>query len=310
MRCHPPTARTAEMTELRANGLTFNAHVLGDGDPVVVLIHGLVLDNLSSWYFSIGPALAATCTVLLYDLRGHGGSEQPPTGYTIEDMAEDLHGILEAAGLAGRPLVVVGNSTGGLIGLRYVLRYPRDVASLVLIDAHVAHSEFGQQMATTLGLEGEELRDKLHELFGNGSTATPSRARPTRMLRRPCGCSGASAAAAGTPSSRARSSSPRTRRSSSTCATRAPRPMTNCAPSRCPCSLSTARVRPPRRGRAHRRPHPALHARSRPRHEPRPHLAVDRDDPPPPGYLGRWTLSYGTTVTLALAVAPRWLTVT
>ena len=34
------------------------------------------------------------------------------------------------------------------------------------------------------------------------------------------------------------------------------------------------------------------------------------EDPPPPGYLGRWTLSYGTTVTLALAVAPRWLTVT
>ncbi len=155
------------MTELRANGLTFNAHVLGEGDPVVVLIHGLVLDNLASWYFSIGPALAANCTVLLYDLRGHGGSEQPPTGYTIDEMAEDLHGILEAAGLRGRPLVVVGNSTGGLIGLRYVLRYPEDVASLVLIDAHVAHSEFGQQMATTLGLEGDELRDKLRELFGD-----------------------------------------------------------------------------------------------------------------------------------------------
>lgn len=155
------------MTEFRANGLSFNGYVMGSGDPIVVLIHGLVMDNLASWYFSIAPRLAEKRAVLVYDLRGHGGSELPPTGYTIEDMTLDLRGIVESAGLLGRPLVLVGNSTGGLIALRFALRYPAMVAGLVLIDAHIAHSEFGEQMATTLGLEGEELQEKLRELFGN-----------------------------------------------------------------------------------------------------------------------------------------------
>ncbi|MEZ4552642.1 MAG: alpha/beta fold hydrolase [Dehalococcoidia bacterium] len=155
------------MPEIHANGLRFNTHQIGSGDPVVVLIHGLVVDNLSSWYFSIAPALAARCTVLLYDLRGHGASEQPPSGYTIEDMALDLRAIVDASGLAGRPLVLAGNSTGGLVGLRFALRYPEAVASLVLIDAHLAQSDFGRQMATTLELEGDAREEKIHELFGN-----------------------------------------------------------------------------------------------------------------------------------------------
>jgi pimeloyl-ACP methyl ester carboxylesterase len=155
------------MTDLQANDLRFNVHVMGVGDPVVVLIHGLVVDNLASWYFSIAPALAERTTVFLYDLRGHGRSEQPPDGYTIDDMALDLHALLTEAGLAGRPLILAGNSTGGLIALRFALRYPEAVDSLVLIDAHVAQSRFGEQMAGTLELEGDERSQKLKELFGN-----------------------------------------------------------------------------------------------------------------------------------------------
>lgn len=155
------------MTLVRANGLNFNMQVMGAGDPVLVLIHGLVLDNLASWYFSIAPALAASCTVLAYDLRGHGGSDQPPTGYTIEDMTADLRAIVEAAGLEGRPLVLAGNSTGGLIALRFAARYPSLVTGLVLIDSHIARSDFGEQMAATLELEGDERTRKLGELFGN-----------------------------------------------------------------------------------------------------------------------------------------------
>jgi pimeloyl-ACP methyl ester carboxylesterase len=155
------------MTELRANGIRFNVHLAGAGDPVVVLVHGLVVDNLASWYFSIAPELAKRCTVLLYDLRGHGRSEQPPTGYTIEDMTLDLRCIVREAGIEGRPLVLAGNSTGGLIALRFALLYPALVRSLVLIDAQVARSNFGQVMASTLELQGDERARKIGELFGN-----------------------------------------------------------------------------------------------------------------------------------------------
>lgn len=155
------------MSDLQANGVRFNVHQMGQGDPVLVLIHGLVIDNLSSWYFSIAPALATRSSVLMYDLRGHGRSEQPPTGYAIEDMTRDLHSIVREAGLEGRPLVLVGNSTGGLVALRFALDFPAFVQSLVLIDAHTARSDFGELMAGTLELEGAEQRAKLTELLGN-----------------------------------------------------------------------------------------------------------------------------------------------
>ena len=155
------------MTYIQANGLRFNVHSMGTGDPIVVLIHGLVVDNLASWYFSIAPAIATRATVFLYDLRGHGRSEQPSSGYTIHDLALDLNALVAEAGLTDRRLILAGNSTGGLVALRFALLFPELVDSLVLIDAHVAQSQFGEQMAGTLELEGEERTRKLRELFGN-----------------------------------------------------------------------------------------------------------------------------------------------
>ena len=141
------------MPDLLANGLSFHAQLLGQGPPAVVFLHGVVMDNLSSWYFSVAPAAARVAPVLLYDLRGHGRSERPATGYTIADMVADLGALLDAAG--ARPKVhLVGNSMGGLVALAFALARPERVASLVLVDAHVSDGGFGEQMAGTLLLEG------------------------------------------------------------------------------------------------------------------------------------------------------------
>ncbi|MCK6502407.1 alpha/beta fold hydrolase [Myxococcota bacterium] len=141
------------MPDLRANGLAFHAQLLGQGPPAVVFLHGVVMDNLSSWYFSVAPAVAQVTPVLLYDLRGHGRSERPATGYTVADMVADLAALLDAAG--ARPRVhLVGNSMGGLVALAFALAHPDRVASLALVDAHVSDGGFGEQMAGTLLLEG------------------------------------------------------------------------------------------------------------------------------------------------------------
>lgn len=143
------------MPDLRANGLTFHAQLLGAGPPAVVFLHGVVMDNLSSWYFSVAPAAAGVAPVLLYDLRGHGRSQRPATGYTVADMVADLSAVLDAAG--ARPRVhLVGNSMGGLLALAFALAHPQRVASLVLVDAHTSDGGFGAQMAGTLLLEGAE----------------------------------------------------------------------------------------------------------------------------------------------------------
>ena len=142
------------MPELLANGHRFHVQLLGQGPAAVVFLHGVVMDNLSSWYFSVAPAVAAVAPVLLYDLRGHGRSERPATGYAVADMVADLAAVLDAAG--ARPRVhLVGNSMGGLVALAFALARPERVASLVLVDAHVSDGGFGEQMAGTLLLEGQ-----------------------------------------------------------------------------------------------------------------------------------------------------------
>src|SRR6185369_396766 len=100
---------------------------------------------------SIAPAIAKRARVLLYDLRGHGRSEQPPSGYTIDDMVDDLRGLVDAEA-ADQPVVVVGHSFGGHVALRFALRHRDRTAALILLEAHSGVAEFGAQMAQTLAL--------------------------------------------------------------------------------------------------------------------------------------------------------------
>jgi pimeloyl-ACP methyl ester carboxylesterase len=149
------------VADVVANGVRFHVQQLApppsDGRssvpgprPTVVFIHGLIMDNLSSFYYT----LANTCAsggenVMLYDLRGHGLSERPPSGYTLEDSVDDLVALLSALGIDG-PVHLVGNSYGGTIGLAFALAYPERVASLILIEAHFAVSGWAEGMARTL----------------------------------------------------------------------------------------------------------------------------------------------------------------
>ncbi|MEJ8566330.1 alpha/beta fold hydrolase [Elongatibacter sediminis] len=147
------------MPEVTANGVRFHVQWLGAGPRTVVFLHGLVMDNLSSWYFTAANRVARHCRVMLYDLRGHGRSERPREGYRVEDMVDDLAALLDASGIDS-PVALVGNSFGGLLALAFAARHPERVGRITLIDAHVSAAGWGEEMAATLSLQGEE-RDRL-----------------------------------------------------------------------------------------------------------------------------------------------------
>jgi pimeloyl-ACP methyl ester carboxylesterase len=105
------------------------------GAPLVVLVHGLISDNLAGFYRGLaGPLSRAGADVILYDQRGHGRSGRPRDGYRLTDLVADLVALLAALGV-DRPVHLVGNSYGGLVALRATLRHPELVAGLVLLDA-------------------------------------------------------------------------------------------------------------------------------------------------------------------------------
>jgi pimeloyl-ACP methyl ester carboxylesterase len=149
------------MAEVLANGVRLHVQRLGaaESGATVVFIHGLVMDNLSSWYFTVANPAAQRADVILYDLRGHGKSERPASGYGLADMVADLEALLGELDVR-RPVVLVGNSFGGLLALMFAIAMPDRVKGVVLVDAHLGDEGFAAEMAATLSLTGAE-RDQL-----------------------------------------------------------------------------------------------------------------------------------------------------
>jgi len=94
------------------------------------MFHGLFTGNLAAWYFSAAPTVARSHRVRLVDLRGHGLSDRPPTGYDGPSMVADAAAV--TADL--EPFAVVGHSYGALLALRLALAHPERVTSLVLVE--------------------------------------------------------------------------------------------------------------------------------------------------------------------------------
>ncbi len=68
------------MPRVTVEGMKFYYQQAGEG-PDVVLLHG-VSGNMAIWpLINLMPALAANFRVTAYDLRGHGYSDTPPSGY-------------------------------------------------------------------------------------------------------------------------------------------------------------------------------------------------------------------------------------
>jgi 3-oxoadipate enol-lactonase len=100
--------------------------------PDIVLLHP-VTSNLSFWVFSgVVDDLAADYRVTVYDLRGHGMSDLPPTGYTSHDMASDLKKLMAALDIQNAFLI--GHSFGGAVAVHTSLLYPEKVNGVVISD--------------------------------------------------------------------------------------------------------------------------------------------------------------------------------
>lgn len=166
------------MPLIQANGLAFHVQTLGGGPPVV-MIHGLFLGNLATWYFTAAPALARHHRVLLYDLRGHGRSAPAASGYDLATMTADLAAILDGAGVS-EPADVVGHSYGGLIALRLALDAPHRVRRLALVEAPLPPASLGA-LDTYLETDPQEyLRAVPESLRRTTIRTTGRRVRRTR----------------------------------------------------------------------------------------------------------------------------------
>ena len=97
------------------NGVRLHFVVLDPVRPArnngnVVLVHGLG-ETLGCWYWKLAPELSRFNRVVMFDLRGHGLSSMPSTGYTAQVMATDVLALLDYLGVADAHFL--GHSLGG-----------------------------------------------------------------------------------------------------------------------------------------------------------------------------------------------------
>jgi len=116
------------MAPAGANGINLYAEVRGHGSPLLLIL-GLGADV--SEYAQTIDGLARSCQVIAFDNRGAGRSDKPDEPYSIELMAADTAGLLDAFEIPR--ICVLGISLGGRIAMELALRHPERVERLILV---------------------------------------------------------------------------------------------------------------------------------------------------------------------------------
>jgi 3-oxoadipate enol-lactonase len=116
------------MSVSRANGLDIYYEKVGSG-PALVLIHALPFDH-NLWLYQV-ERFSARYTTLAMDLRGLGRSAKPRTPFSLEDMGNDILGILRDEGVTSA--LVLGCSIGSKLALMLACDRPDIFKAAILV---------------------------------------------------------------------------------------------------------------------------------------------------------------------------------
>lgn len=114
------------------NGARLAWQQLGEG-PDLIMVHGLAANR--AFWFAHASALAAHYRVTLFDLRGHGYSDMPDTGYSASTLGRDILDLMDALRIDRAALAA--HSYGGAAALEAAIAAPDRITHLALFDARV-----------------------------------------------------------------------------------------------------------------------------------------------------------------------------
>jgi pimeloyl-ACP methyl ester carboxylesterase len=160
-------------------GVTLHVrHRPGTVSPAFLLVHGLA-SNARLWDEVADRLATAGHAVYAVDLRGHGESDAPDTGYDTATAAADLAAVGTALGLTGA--IIAGHSWGADVALCLAAGHPALVAGLALVDggytdATVVYESWEQVVALSQSQPDldratiEDIRDYLRAIHPDWST--------------------------------------------------------------------------------------------------------------------------------------------
>lgn len=129
---------------ITTNNIRLHCVVQGEGD-LVILLHGFP-EFWYSWRHQI-PVLAKHFKVVVPDLRGYNDSDKPTSGYDLDTLTADIHGLIESLGYVKAH--IVGHDWGGAIAWNLAQEFPHVLDRLVLLNAPHPH-RFMQELVSNL----------------------------------------------------------------------------------------------------------------------------------------------------------------
>lgn len=125
---------------ISVNGINLFVKVVGEGEPIVILHGG---PGFSHDYFlpHLYP-LADEVKLVLFDQRGMGRSavDLDSTSFSLDLLVEDIEALRKELKLG--KIHLFAHSWGGVLAMRYAIRYPTELKSLILTNSVPASSEF------------------------------------------------------------------------------------------------------------------------------------------------------------------------
>jgi len=144
---------------------------LGKGPPLLIVHGGPGASH--DYFLPYLLPLARHNRVIFIDERGSGRSQKlaDPSGYTVENMVEDVEAVRQALGLG--KITLLGHSYGGVVAQAYALKYQRNLSHLVLASTFSstrAMNEVFRKQKQKMPAELRERIDKLEAagLYGKG----------------------------------------------------------------------------------------------------------------------------------------------
>jgi pimeloyl-ACP methyl ester carboxylesterase len=118
------------MPSVNVNGLNLYYDEHGIGSETLVLVHGFTQAR-THWRALIDQLPLDKLRVLAFDMRGHGRSDAPASGYGMSQMADDVAEATQSLGL--QSFHFAGHSMGCQVGVALASRRPERLRSLTLV---------------------------------------------------------------------------------------------------------------------------------------------------------------------------------
>jgi 3-oxoadipate enol-lactonase/4-carboxymuconolactone decarboxylase len=141
------------MPLIDANGTVLHYELTGPAHGPVVVFSNSIGSTLEMWEAQV-RALSGRYRCLTYDTRGHGRSAVVGRDASIDDLADDLAGLLDALGIQNAH--VLGLSLGGMTAQAFGVRHAHRTKSLVLMAtaAQLGPPEAWEQRAQAVRSQG------------------------------------------------------------------------------------------------------------------------------------------------------------